>query len=248
MSHSSGLSPVLIYLLMLFGVGVALYLQYLVKQRRREWQALAAELHCTLTEESTGLPFTLSIESMLGNLVQSHLASQYGFPLFDHGSRRCAPFTIKGTFEGMHIACFDYQYSISHGRSSTTYYFLCLIVPTHVPFARLCLHPESMGDKVMGFLGVRDIQFESDDFNRRFMVTCDNERFAFDILHPRAMELLMASPEICIEGVGGHVMFYHPRAYERASGLRAHVLGLLRLGRDFMKLVPEYLAEDRNHS
>ena len=36
-----------------------------------------------------------------------------------------------------------------------------------------------------------DIELESEDFNRAFTVNADDRRFAFDVLHPRMMELLL---------------------------------------------------------
>ena len=37
---------------------------------------------------------------------------------------------------------------------------------------------------------------ESEDFNRAFTVRCPNRKFAFDVLHPQMIELLMHWPEL----------------------------------------------------
>jgi hypothetical protein len=45
---------------------------------------------------------------------------------------------------------------------------------------------------MLGFVGVRDLQLESDEFNKAFLISTDNDRFAYDILHPRMMQWMLA--------------------------------------------------------
>lgn len=47
--------------------------------------------------------------------------------------------------------------------------------------------------RAAGALGVggADIQLESDEFNRWFRVIAADRRIAFDVLHPRVMQLLL---------------------------------------------------------
>ena len=49
--------------------------------------------------------------------------------------------------------------------------------------------------RLIGRLTNRDIELDSEDFNRAFTVTCPDRKFASDVLHPRMMELLLANPQ-----------------------------------------------------
>ena len=56
----------------------------------------------------------------------------------------------------------------------------------------LLIRPEGFFDKVAGAFGFDDIDFESEEFSRAFFVKSSDKRFAYDVLHPRMLELLMA--------------------------------------------------------
>jgi hypothetical protein len=51
---------------------------------------------------------------------------------------------------------------------------------------------EGLGRKLLGLVGVRDLQLESEDFNKTFHIRTENEKFAYDVLHPRMMEWMLA--------------------------------------------------------
>lgn len=233
MDHS-GIFP---FVFMVAFVAIMLYVRYvLAEQRRREWRRLAQELGGTLTSA----PMNLGVFSLFA--APDPIASVYPHPLFQQGHSRCAPNIMNGTHAGRSVSCFDYQYTVGSGKNSHTYYFLCALVPTPVPFARLCVRPESVADRVFGFLGARDLQLESDEFNRRFHIECDYPRFAFDVLHPRAMEMLLRSSDTCFEGQGTDALIYMSRQYEGQRGLRGSVLHLLQFADEFLALTPAYLA------
>jgi hypothetical protein len=50
---------------------------------------------------------------------------------------------------------------------------------------------ENILTRIGSAVGFADIEFESEDFNRAFRVKCDDAKFASDVLHPRAMEMLL---------------------------------------------------------
>ncbi|TWT46622.1 hypothetical protein [Botrimarina hoheduenensis] len=95
----------------------------------------------------------------------------------------------------------DYHYAVtrrSNNRSRTTHYrFSFLAVRCAKPATpRVTLRREMFIDKISSALGFNDIDFESAEFSRRFHVSSDDKRFAYDLLHPRAIEaLLETSPE-----------------------------------------------------
>ena len=99
---------------------------------------------------------------------------------------------------------FTYKVTTHSGKSSSTrtYRFSYLIV--HLPFGRvpdLLIRREGLFDKLAGAFGFDDIDFESAEFSRRFFVKSTDKRFAYDVIHPRMMEFLLAGepPAIDIE-------------------------------------------------
>jgi hypothetical protein len=52
--------------------------------------------------------------------------------------------------------------------------------------------------EIAGVLGLEEVRLELDAFNRVYQVLSSTPRFAYDILHPRAMELLMSGPQLRI--------------------------------------------------
>lgn len=49
------------------------------------------------------------------------------------------------------------------------------------------------------FFGFEPIQFESAEFNRRFHVKAPDRKWAYDVIHARTMEFLMASPPLSLK-------------------------------------------------
>jgi hypothetical protein len=99
---------------------------------------------------------------------------------------------------------FRYQYRTwetrtvtdSNGRSHTesyeqTHYRSYLILELAAAFPKLFLRPETFFDKVAGFVGFEDINFESEQFSRKFFCKSDNREFAYAVIHPQMMEWLL---------------------------------------------------------
>jgi hypothetical protein len=122
------------------------------------------------------------------------------FEIFRRGHSRAAQNTLVGVIElfgssrPLRLGDFRYRVTTSNGKttSTTTYRFSYLIV--HPPWATppLLVRPEGVFDKLAGAFGFDDIDFESEEFSRRFYVKSTDKRFAYDVLHPRMMEFLLA--------------------------------------------------------
>jgi hypothetical protein len=66
-----------------------------------------------------------------------------------------------------------------------------LILELGVEFPRLFLRTEGMFDKIAGFIGFDDIDFESEEFSKRYFCKSDDRQFAYAVIHPQMMEWLM---------------------------------------------------------
>jgi hypothetical protein len=122
------------------------------------------------------------------------------FEIFRRGHSRAAFATLRGELELFGRPCRavagDFRYKTDSGsgknRSTTTHTFSFLIVHPPWPSPSLVVRPEGVFDKLKGAFGFDDIDFESEAFSRAFWVQSDDKRFAYDVLHPRMMEFLLA--------------------------------------------------------
>jgi len=181
-----------VLVVLLAGVGV--YLSYLHEKQRR--------LAMTALAERLGLRFDPGVDS-------SHDDDYAQFEIFRRGHSRVAKNTLTGTVELFGRRCDlvagDFRYKVTSGsgkdRRTTTYRFSYLIA--HPPWQTppLLIRPEGVWDKLKGAIGFDDIDFESDEFSRKFYVQSNDRKFAYDVLHPQMMELLLAErpPMIDIE-------------------------------------------------
>ncbi len=123
----------------------------------------------------------------------------HGVP-FGEGSGRAASNVVYGQHDGRAMVAFDYQYTTTSGtgedRRSTTHHWSVLALSMGVPMPDLSVEPEGMLGRVIGRLTNTDIELESEDFNRMFTVRASHRKFAFDVLHPQMIEMLMRWPEL----------------------------------------------------
>jgi hypothetical protein len=164
------------------------------KERREALAALATEL---------GFRFDPSSDS--------HHDDEYAhFEIFRKGHSRSAYNTLSGQIEidgrtyPTKAGDFTYKVTSSNGKTTTTSTYRFSYAILHLPFQGvpdLLIRKEGIFDKIASVIGFDDIDFESAEFSRRFLVKGPDKRFAYDIVHPRMMEFLMQStpPMIDIE-------------------------------------------------
>jgi hypothetical protein len=120
---------------------------------------------------------------------------------FDQGHNRQSSNILRGQYDKRGFVAFDFVYHTTetstdskghttHREQSHNYGVVALEVGASFP--ALQVSPEGMFTRMIGRLTNRDIELESEDFNRAFTVTCPDRKFASDVLHPRMMEFLMA--------------------------------------------------------
>ncbi len=132
------------------------------------------------------------------------------FEIFRRGHSRSAFNTLTGHLKiaehSVPVKAGDFTYQVTSGsgkdRKTATYTFSYFIA--HLPYANipdLLIRPENVFDKIAGVFSDRDIDFESEEFSRRFMVASPDRKFAYDICHPRMIEFLLQTspPAIDIE-------------------------------------------------
>jgi Protein of unknown function (DUF3137) len=136
------------------------------------------------------------------------LADHWTGAPFGQGDRRRARNVITGTEQGRPFTAFDYSYETSStdskgDRTTSTHRFAVYAVALPAYLPTLQVTPEGAFRRLAGAIGLmRDIELESEDFNRRFTVRSQDPKFASDVLTPRTMEYLLSGPVVAwrIEG------------------------------------------------
>ncbi len=113
------------------------------------------------------------------------------FALFSRGNGRRVELVMSGTHNGLPMRMFDYWYYVDSGRDRTYHRFTCGIVTIAAACPRLRLGNENFLTRLGADVGLGDVQLEYDDFNRRFRVKCDDQKFAFSLLDGRMMQWLL---------------------------------------------------------
>ena len=169
---------------------------HLENKRATELQSLASSL---------GLSFRRAVDSTADGRFAR-------FAMFRRGRRRVAWNTIQGVVSrGGHeveIEMGDFRYTVESGsgknRKSRTHRFSYLVA--HNPIGECpetIIRREGIFDRVVGVLGFDDIDFESDEFSRRYHVSSDDKRFAYDLIDPRIMEYVLETDPPALELDGG---------------------------------------------
>jgi len=214
----------ILVLFVAFGVAVAVFSYLREKKRREAFQRLAAEL---------GLRYVSRDRS---------IAARYRFlNVLRKGSNRYAFNVLRGTYQGHPTQVFDYHYETHStdskgGRQTHHHYFSFFILEQEKGFPELRIYPEGLFSRFGQMLGFDDIDFESVEFSRAFVVRSRNRKFAYDVCHTRMMEYLLAHRDVSLEIEGRCIAMSFPkRLRPEEIAQRLHQLIEIR------RLFPEYL-------
>ncbi|TCP57067.1 hypothetical protein EV191_1011019 [Tamaricihabitans halophyticus] len=107
-------------------------------------------------------------------------------------NRRTAQHVVTGQYRGRWFCCFQFSYrqpQDTYGLKPLVHFKVWVIpTPAHRPELQV-----SRANSLAGlFRGGEQVELESTQFNESFTVLSASPRFAFDVLHPRMMQWLLA--------------------------------------------------------
>jgi hypothetical protein len=120
------------------------------------------------------------------------------------GDNRYAFNVLSGNYQSHDVMAFDFHYEThstdSKGHRQTHHhYFSFFILLLGVWLPELTIAREGFFSKVAQALGYDDIDFESHEFSRKFLVRSKDKKFAYDVCNARMMEYLLANDDLTIE-------------------------------------------------
>ncbi len=167
------------------------------------------------------------------------------FACFRQGSNRYGYNFFRGPWKERPLLAFDYHYETystdSKGRRSTHHHhFSCVLLDPGIPLRPLTVRPEGVFDKLAGFFGFDDIDFESAEFSKRFHVKAPDRKWAYDVLHARAIEFIMAQPPFEFEFSERQVLIKRNRRMSLDEFAQA-----AHFGTGLLDQFPPYLVEQQ---
>lgn len=188
------------FFLLFLGVAVAVLIFWgmtvMERERRNALETVAAGLGLSFDPES-----------------DRSLHRSFGHSIFGKGHSQKAANTLWGvlTLAGypIDVRMGDFRYVTGHGKQRQTHNLsYALFKLPFVGTPELLIRKENLGDKLVGGIGFDDIDFESAEFSRRFLVKSPDRRWAYDVLHQKTMELMLARPNFTLDFQGSQVMAY----------------------------------------
>jgi hypothetical protein len=189
-----------------------------------------------------------------------NLPDVYDGTLFtNEGHDKKASNVIEGRAGEVDVRFFDYEYTVTVTRTrhvpgtrpgtghtetyteEETHYKSGCAVHTPLRLKGLFIRPESFFDKAAAFCGFEDIDLDLAEFNKKFYVTSDDKKFAYDVLSQKAMEFLLLRLFITIESAGDFFLFYDAsESLLSASDAAA----LIDTASGFYALLPDYFKKE----
>lgn len=122
--------------------------------------------------------------------VDTKAPPDLGFRLFSAGSRRKV--TYHTWREGSSDSVFQFEYTTGSGDSRRVHEHTAVLVAVPFVAPRLEIGPEGFWSSLGRIVGIRDVEVESPEFNERYRVSCDDERFAITLLDHRMIAWLLS--------------------------------------------------------
>jgi len=170
------------------------------------------------------------------------------FPAFTclrTGYYRYAYNILSGAWSDRDYLSFDYHYMTrshgSKGRTQTRHnYFSAVVLSSPVPLKPLFIRPEGLFDKLAGFIGFEDINFESAEFSRKFYVKSPDKKWAYDVIHQRTMEFMLGMPKFSLQFDGHSAIAWRSTKFKTSDYEQA-----AEMIKGILDRLPEYLVKQQ---
>lgn len=107
------------------------------------------------------------------------------------------------TADGSPVCFFDHHYEVERRSDGSVkidhYYFAICTLTLPKSFPELYIEPEDIFHKINQALGFDDIDFESVEFSKRYMVRSPDKKFAYDVCNAQMIDYLLRQEKLTIE-------------------------------------------------
>ena len=201
------------------------------------WSAVAAaKRRKALGEVARRLGFDFDPDAHDGDAI----AGRYpNFDPFGRGRARRASNVLRGRRGDVEFELFDYRFTTGSGKNKRTHRYGIAAARVPVRFRSLRIRPEGIFDKLASFAGFDDINFESHEFSARYHVACDDRQFAYQLIHPQAIEHLLRCPPLNWQMNGTVIVIHRSGAFKPEEIPR-----VVESIEGFVRMVPAFVRKD----
>lgn len=221
---------------MLLLVGIVAVIGFMIAGILGAWAAWMR------TKRAAELPAVAARSGLRYSEVDLFNSAAVPFPLFREGDGRRIQHLLWRDAPGRPRA-FEYGcYTIHRTDNGKTYerwrWFACALVQHNGRWPELRLTRERLVDRAARPLGLPDIELESEEFNRTYLVQCDDAKFATDLLDPQMMDFLLASQGLVEVHSKGRFLLLATAQLQAEA-----MVGLLRMAEGIVDRVPPLVWE-----
>ena len=102
---------------------------------------------------------------------------------------------LSGEFQGHSVSAFDYHFETEYydGKKKRTknHYLSFYILSLDKQFPEMTIAQEGLLSKIAQTFGHDDIDFESHEFSKQYVVRCENKKFAYDFCNAQMIDYLL---------------------------------------------------------
>lgn len=123
------------------------------------------------------------------------------FRLFGRGDGRSAQNALGGIWQGVRVKTLDYEYFETRAvwgfyRVKRRLRFSVAILELGASVPSVITELNGAAGLASDYMGFHDVQLESDDFNRRYHVTCDDREFAYEFFDTGMLRWLLGQQDL----------------------------------------------------
>jgi hypothetical protein len=163
-----------------------------------------------------------------------------GWEPFGHGHSPETNHILYGHRGDVEWTLFDYSYKVttSNGKTTTTTTHPYGVVAARLKYTLppVVLSQESMLTRLFGG---RDLNFEVEEFNRRYRVQTSDEQGAYALIDPKMIEYLQVLPVLHWQVSGPQIL-----VHMRGTLSPQQIVQLMEAIEGFLERVPPFLRED----
>jgi len=187
------------------------------------WIAYAAHVaEKKRTEELQHLADELAFE-FLPQGDTSLFQSLGKFQLFSQGRSKRLWNLLRGTTNDLEVAIFDYRYVTGSGKHSHTWNHTVICFRfAGQPLPHFSLRPENFADKIGGWFGYQDIDFETHPaFSKQYLLRGANEPAIRSLFTNEVLNYFDQKPGLTIEASENTLLFYRHSALLKPQEVRS---------------------------
>jgi hypothetical protein len=183
-------------------------------------------------------------ESLMGRPADPLVGALQGFHPFGFGINKYAYNLLVKTVGDRCVYAMDYVTETVENDGKTArrqkHHFCVVAIKHGFVWPHIRLSPESFDHRVARMFGMKELTLESEEFNRKYFVEVEDDRSAYDILHPKSIDFLLRIPARDWQMSNMYLVV-------AANGEMSvqEIRRVIRDMNDFIDLLPDYVRQDR---